>query len=38
MNTGKKSDKKGYACCDESKMTCEECSFEESVKLEDEDN
>ncbi len=29
--------KKQYACCDEEKMTCESCSFEESIKIKDKD-
>jgi len=36
MNKGKKSEKKEYACCDESTMTCDACSFEESIKVEEE--
>jgi hypothetical protein len=28
---------KKYACCDEEKMTCEPCSFEESIKIKKED-
>jgi len=38
MNKGKKNEDKDYACCDESKMTCEPCSFEESIEIEDEKN
>jgi len=35
MNKGKKKEK-DYACCDEEKMTCEPCSFEESIKVDRE--
>ena len=28
---------KEYACCDEAMMTCETCSFEESIRVKDED-
>ena len=27
-----------YACCDEEKRTCDVCSFEESIKVEKEEN
>jgi len=37
MNKGKKNEKK-YACCDEEKMTCDACSFEESIKAEKEND
>lgn len=37
MNKGKKSEQKSYACCDESKMTCEPCSFEDSIKAEEKE-
>jgi hypothetical protein len=36
MNKGKKNGK-DYACCDESKMTCDTCSFEDSIKIEQEE-
>jgi len=29
--------KQQYACCDEEKMTCDVCSFEESIKIEQEE-
>ncbi len=35
MNKGKNNEKE-YACCDESKMTCESCSFEDSIKVEED--
>ena len=38
MNTGKKSEDKSYACCDDSKMSCDACSFEDSIKVEDKEN
>ena len=34
----KKKSQKEYACCDEEKMTCDECSFEESIKAEKEND
>ncbi len=37
MNKGKKSEKR-YACCDEETRTCDTCSFEESIKVEQEQN
>ena len=36
MNKGKRSGAE-YACCDESKMTCDVCSFEDSIKVEGEE-
>ena len=27
-----------YACCDEEKQICDTCSFEESIKIEEEDD
>ncbi len=36
MNKGKKNDKK-YACCDEEKMTCDVCKFEDSIKVEEDE-
>ena len=38
MNKGKRSEKTEYACCDESKMTCDTCSFEDSIKVSEEEN
>lgn len=35
MNKGKRIEK-NYACCDESKGICEVCSFEDSIKIEEE--
>jgi hypothetical protein len=35
MNRGKRSEAE-YACCDESKMTCDMCSFEDSIKVKEE--
>lgn len=37
MNTGKKKEK-NYACCDESKGSCDVCSFEDLIKVEEEEN
>jgi len=37
MNKGKKSEKE-YACCSEEKLTCDVCSFEESIKVDGEEN
>jgi hypothetical protein len=37
MNTGKKNGK-NYACCDEETRTCDTCSFEESIKIEEDEN
>jgi len=37
MNTGKKNGKE-YACCSEEKQTCDVCSFEESIKIEEDEN
>jgi hypothetical protein len=36
MNKGKNNGKE-YACCDENKMKCDLCSFEESIKVETEE-
>jgi len=36
MNKGKKT-KKEYACCDEEKKTCDACTFEDSIKVENEE-
>lgn len=35
MNRTKKK-KIEYACCDEEKLTCDVCSFEDSIKVESE--
>jgi hypothetical protein len=37
MNKGKKKEK-DYACCDENTLTCDACSFEESIKVDAEEN